>query len=152
MRHVSAPLLVFVGLTVFAPAPFPSARRGQAEALSASLQGSWEVVKFTRSLGGGKYEIRDTPTTHVVVRGDRWIMMSGQEDSGGFRIRVDATRRPAWIDFVADSGGALVSVGTLRRDCDTLRLLYVEGDAAMRPATFENAPAGCLRAEFKRKR
>src|SRR5205085_2341701 len=113
--------------------PFPSSRRSRVEILLASLESIWSVETFTRSVGGDRYEVMGWSDSQITIAGHRWVCLRGRESSGNYRFRIDASRRPAWIDFLADSDGIIVSSGIIRRVGDTLELLHFEGSQGRRP-------------------
>src|SRR5438045_3648411 len=95
-------LLALIGLTAFAPVPFPKRDRRAGDALDLKeLQGYWRVEKAEKT-DKGTYRVVPDPVTHILIEKDTWVFMQGKgKRSNEYRILVDSTRKPVWFTFRA---------------------------------------------------
>jgi uncharacterized protein (TIGR03067 family) len=159
MARTGLALIVLVGLTAFAPAPFPTReRRGESNtAISvARFQGKWKVETFEVYEQGGQKR-RSGFIDRVIVKDDLWIL-SHQDDRphGSYRIAI-RPGKPATIDFYsfaqkgqARGGDKLECFGLIRRDGDTVQILYTYAEGKTRVTSFDNPPANWWLMTLKR--
>jgi uncharacterized protein (TIGR03067 family) len=144
-------LAVLVGLTAFAPAPFPKKGRpfGEDPLDLKRLQGTWKVVKVEK-ISNGKYQIVRDPVTHVLIQDDQWVFMHGKgKRSTEYRILVDPSKRPAWCTFRGKNQATGGTEGLIRRRPeDRIQVLYRWGHP--RPGNFEKPPSGSWAITLKR--
>jgi uncharacterized protein (TIGR03067 family) len=151
MCRVLTGLLTVCFLTAFAPAPFPrSPRRGGGEEINLqSFQGTWRAVKLEGiEQNGGKREI-PWGIAAVRVQDDLWTFLNkGDTENAKYRLDIDGTKKPSTIDFYSDGtprrnqGGKPSMVGIMRRQGDTVHILYYSTGAEKRPQNFDNPPVG----------
>jgi uncharacterized protein (TIGR03067 family) len=130
-------VLAVMCLTAFAPAPFPRPRREREETDLNRIQGTWRIIDRYQWVGDQKTKPPAT-TTHIRIAGENWFSKTGQNESGGWRIRVDPTKKPCHIDWV-NANGQPSYVGLVRRRGDVIEVMY--HSVPDRPASFEAPPA-----------
>jgi uncharacterized protein (TIGR03067 family) len=124
VRRVVLSLLAVLGVTAFAPAPFPRTERRGAEArldLNA-IQGVWAAVSID-VMQDGKLQRIPWGVRRIYVRKDRWGF---DQDGGDYYVTLNASRRPVTIDFRTAPGekGQTAISGVLRLQGDTLQIVY----------------------------
>jgi uncharacterized protein (TIGR03067 family) len=133
-------LVGLVGMTAFAPAPFPK-RRPEPPALDEKgFQGTWKLVRKYQCHGAQK-QLRPPNvggTAYIRINGNTWTSMT-QKVAGGsdWRIAVDFSKQPCTIDWLSAAGQVSYS-GLARRKGDTVEVMYYSG--TRRPASFDNTP------------
>jgi len=107
-------LLVLLGLTAFAPAPFPrTQRRGERDEITLkTFQGRWRVAKVELTTDGGTLVPYLAMTaTHVRITHDRWTFMDGGREGGSRAVALDHGNNPPllsmsdWPDVVGHQLG-----------------------------------------------
>src|SRR5262249_10919147 len=142
--------LILVALTLcaalaFAPAPLPKPDRGSSrpEITLESFQGLWCASSMVITRGNGRVEPHPYSWSHARVVNDRWTFMTKGREGGTLFISIDATRKPALMNFYHEAEKKEVhGVGLLRRHNGKVQLMYRWGGEQGRPPTFETAPAG----------
>jgi hypothetical protein len=134
-------LLVLLGLTAFAPAPFPkSGRRGQGDEITLqTFQGRWRVVNMQSSRGNGQHTPYAWNVTHIKITNKTWEFLSGNDAGGGsgLIISVDPGKKPAHLNFYnRGSENNVYGVGLIRRHEGKVQVIYTWGNESVRP-TFE---------------
>jgi uncharacterized protein (TIGR03067 family) len=132
-------LLVLLGLTAFAPAPFPkSGRRGQSDEITLqSFQGSWRVTNMQSSRGNGQHTPYNWNVTHIRVTNNRWEFVSGNAGGNFLTLSIDPARKPAHLNFYNGPTDKNVhGVGLIRRHEGKVQVIYTWGNETVRP-TFE---------------
>ena len=152
MRRFLVGVAALVGLTAFAPAPFPRPWRGEStETTLQTLQGTWCVTAFLISRAGDPVTYSSS-TTHVRVRGDEWAFVGGGEVR--YAIAVNGARRPATIDFyngpVSDKE-PIQGRGIIRRKGDALEVVY-QWRSESRATSFERPPHGQYLLKLRREK
>jgi uncharacterized protein (TIGR03067 family) len=142
VRRVVLALLAVLGVTAFAPAPFPRTERRSAEArldLNA-IQGVWAAVSID-VMQNGKLRRISWGVRRIYVRKGVWGF---DQDGSGFYVTLNASRRPVTIDFRSAPGekGQTAISGVLRLQGDTLQVLYVFTQPDTRPTQFEHVRDG----------
>src|SRR5262245_1403460 len=120
-------LVALAGLTAFAPAPLPRARRDRGPDLDlARFQGLWQTVRFETVRANGPTADPSWDATQVRVQGDRWTYLERGQLNASWRIRIDATRSPATIDFfhLSDRGTVPTMIGLIRRKEGRIEILF----------------------------
>jgi uncharacterized protein (TIGR03067 family) len=150
-------VLVLLGLTAFAPAPFPRAARApRGNGLSLEgLQGQWSVVKVQTTRSRGPHTDSGTSLDHVRIAGDRWSFVYGRQARSNdvhYTIRVDARAQPPQLDFfhVGAKDAKPYGQAILKRQGDVVQIMYTWGGA--RAASFEAPPDGHWLITLKRAR
>jgi uncharacterized protein (TIGR03067 family) len=137
VRQIALALMIVLGLTAFAPAPFPRAERraGKDRLDLDAIQGVWEAVSIDEMRDGRLHRV-SWPVRRIYVRGKRWGF---DQDGGGFYVTLDASRRPSTIDFRDGPGqnGPTGISGVLRWHEGTLQMLYVFTQPETRPTQFD---------------
>lgn len=117
----------------FAPAPFLAPKPGSARADLKALQGEWEAV---RSSGVPHEVLAENPQTDVFV-GDRLLVYYGKRLAIRWKVRLDPTRGPKWMDLMEDGEPPVFSVYRLEGDTlTTATWCKLDGPPA-RPVDFE---------------
>jgi uncharacterized protein (TIGR03067 family) len=142
VRRVVVALLAVLGVTAFAPAPFPRAeRRGAGPRLDLNaIQGVWTAVSIDE-MRGGKLQRISWGVRRIYVRQGVWGF---DQDGSGFYVTLNASRRPVTIDFRSAPGenGQTAISGVLRLHGDTLQMLYVFTQPDTRPTRFDRLRDG----------
>jgi uncharacterized protein (TIGR03067 family) len=127
-------------LTAFAPAPLP--RRGRASEKDsvalAALIGTWRATSL-RQTGPGQAPVGRGGIDSVRISATQWIFNPGRGPTT-YDLRIDHTRKPAEIDMMYVGQKEPYGRGIIKRDGNTLRIVYNWG--AQRPAGFDNQPGG----------
>jgi uncharacterized protein (TIGR03067 family) len=141
-------LFALVGLTAFAPAPFPRPpRRGDANEISvATFQGTWRVASMRYSSKDGKHRPYSWSITHVRVDNRTWTFVDKNGgSSASYTITIDNTMKPAaHLDFWSGEpqiGGRAPGGGIIRKKGNVVEIIYVFG-GSNRPISFEQPPDG----------
>jgi uncharacterized protein (TIGR03067 family) len=137
--RIGLALLVLIGLTAFAPAPFPkSGRRGQSDEITLqSFQGRWRVTNMQSSRGNGQHVPYNWNVTHIRVTSNRWEFVSGNAGGSFMTISIDPARKPAHLNFYNGPADKNVhGVGLIRRHEGKVQVIYTWGNETVRP-TFE---------------
>ena len=158
-------IIVALCLTAFAPAPLP--RRARAEDRYAidlnSFRGTWAVVsmEIVRAGGPPHTKLNDwgeevkSGTTGVRVEGNRFTYLGWSGTGGSYRVAIDASRQPARIDWFTDpnerQGEVPGMLGLIRRDGDTVVILYYSTNPERRPTKMEDPPEGWWILTLRRK-
>jgi uncharacterized protein (TIGR03067 family) len=140
--------LAVVVLAGFAPAPFPRPVRRADEGLRLSkLQGSWQCVNQYLAVRDGVLA-RNRAVREVSIEDDRWTFRSDRLGSVSYRIVVNVHQTPATLDFFRGQQKSPHGTGILRREGNTLHLLFIwDGE---RPESFERPPSGAYLLELRR--
>lgn len=151
MRRLAVALIATLGLTAFAPAPLPKpARRDAGEQINLqSFQGTWRSVKLEQiEQGGGKREI-PWNIAAVRIQDDLWTFINtGETENAKYWLLIEGTKRPPTIDFYTqragqgNQAGKPYMVGILKRQGDTVYILYFSTNPENRARSFENPPVG----------
>src|SRR5262249_3353813 len=116
--------MVVVGLTAFAPAPFPRPRRAAAPEITvAALQGRWRLVAVSGATEG-KFVPIGTGVTGVRITETDWAFLRGDVPSRVVRLAIDPRTNPAQLTFYNLEGGGVVGVGLIRRHEAGVQVLY----------------------------
>jgi hypothetical protein len=142
-------LLALLGLSAFAPAPFPrSSRRGdQAELTLTAFQGRWRVTKWQGSRASGQHHLYLAQSiTHVRVKGGRWEFLGSSDDVvSDYAISVLPQGTISHLDFHADDvHGTRVGSGLIRRQGAGIQVIYRWGADKERPAFEPPAEGGWI--------
>jgi hypothetical protein len=139
-RRLGFALLVLLGLTAFAPAPFPkSGRRGQEHEITLqSFQGRWRVTNMQSSRANGQHTPYNWNVTHIKITDNSWEFVSGNAGGGGngLIISIDPSRKPAHLNFYNRGSDNVYGVGLIRRHEGKLQVIYTWGGENVRP-TFD---------------
>jgi uncharacterized protein (TIGR03067 family) len=139
-------LLALLGLTAFAPAPFPQPqRRGQQPEITLkSFQGTWRIREWRAARNDTGYLPGTQSITHVRITEDRWAFLPNNDDGAGLTISIDHTKKPAQLTFYQPSNPKreIHGVGLIRRQGTRVQVLYCWGGEESRPLTFEPPPEG----------
>jgi hypothetical protein len=136
-------LLALTGPLAFAPAPLPRREHGRADEISlACLQGNWRVTSFHSSRVGQLVPV--TGAIRIDVAEDCWIFADEHREAPPLFISVDATRRPARLNFRDRRGQdqPVSGAGLVRRYGPGVQVICRWGDEAGRPVAFDPAPDG----------
>jgi uncharacterized protein (TIGR03067 family) len=142
VRRVVVSLVAVLGVTAFAPAPFPKTERRNAEpplGLNA-IQGVWAAVSIDE-MQNGKLQRISWGVRRIYVRKDVWGF---DQDGSGYYVTLNSSRRPVTIDFRSSPGenGQTAISGVLRLQGDTLQMLYVFTQPDTRPTQFDRLRNG----------
>lgn len=103
-----------------------------AQAVSAELEGRWQVVSAVDSgRAAPPEEIREIVFTIT----SREISYSVGEKRRGWEYEVDASRKPKWIDLTS---GGRTALGIYELRGDELKICYPEGRPGERATAFES--------------
>jgi uncharacterized protein (TIGR03067 family) len=143
--RLATALLVLLGPTAFAPAPFPkNARPGSEPEVSLkSLQGRWRIVSIYRTHSDGGLQREEASTvTHVRVRGSRWVFLPLHDTDYRLEVAIDHAKRPAQLTFYQPGAAKKTpyGVGLIRRQGSQIQILYNWGGEGVRPKAFDPAP------------
>ena len=141
-------LLVLCGPTAFAPAPMP--RREKSDRHAVSLQrmtGDWHVESMWRYGPNGRIAYHIDAWKEIRIHDGQWRFCYAPEVSrvgAVYHLAIDASSKPAAIDFVRPGEKQAWMAGIVRFKDDKLEVLY-QPHARERPKSFENPPEGfCL--------
>src|SRR5262245_45045867 len=144
VRMLFVALVALVGLTAFAPAPFPKAdRRGERGLVTLqSLQGNWRVVSFG-SIGQNGQLRHVLWFQHVHVRGNHLRYVVQGKEQNPIYVTVDGGKqRPAAIDFYPQDPKSVqdrpTMVGIVGRDGGRMKILYYWTTPENRARSFES--------------
>src|SRR5947209_1901615 len=90
-------LVVLIGLTAFAPVPFPKAKKKSGP---GGLQGTWVVER--RENGSGKALPKMDYKMLVRIEGDKWSFLrivDGKKSNGPTYTVVLDKSNPTWLDL-----------------------------------------------------
>jgi uncharacterized protein (TIGR03067 family) len=133
------------GLTAFAPAPLPRARRARGPDFDlARFQGLWKVATVETVTRRGKYAEDGWGATQVRVQGDKWTYFERGQRNASYRIRIDPTKAPATIDFfhLDDKEGRPYVFGLIRRKEGGIEILFSSMTLGQRAGSFDAPPLG----------
>ena len=104
------------------------------------LQGSW-ILKSVETKGMELPKDKIVPNV-LVIRGDKFITMSGGKVLAEATFRIDPTKNPKWIDqeFKNKEGKLVVRPGIYELTGDTLRLAFDRD----RPKELKTTPESSL--------
>ena len=155
MRRIGFALFALLGLTAFAPAPFPRAEKpSQKDEVSLKIfQGLWRVTNMQISRAGGRLDPDKALFTHVRVEQDAWTFMVNTVPGNRLLISIDATKKPARLNFYRGAAGQpqeLFGVAIIRRRGDEVQVAYCWNGEDNRPASFDPLPAGLWLVTLRR--
>ena len=139
MFRVPFALLVVMALTAFAPAPLP--RRGARAKDTVSVKelvGVWRATELYNTPNKARLDPVTNGVSHVPITETKWAF--GKQGATGYDLRIDASKNPAEIDFMNSGQTEPYGRGIIRRQGNTIRIIYNWGP--QRPTTFENAGSG----------
>jgi uncharacterized protein (TIGR03067 family) len=142
--RLAVALLVLAGPAAFAPAPFPRSQRRerQPEITLDTFQGRWRVKQMQASHGNGQHSNYDWAVTHIRIRDDRWEFSAGDRIGSEMPISIDASKKPAHLNFYRSTDKLHVrGVGLVRRHGSGVQVIYRWGGENDRP-TFEPPTEG----------
>jgi uncharacterized protein (TIGR03067 family) len=147
MRYrVAAALVVIVGLTAFAPAPFIKPTR---KVPPPRLEGEWEIV----SRNSWKMSPKGTVKSRVRIQPGKWAFV---RDSGGvarttavYHLKVDTSTSPATFDLRHKENDATpYGCGIFEIKGDEMRAAY--SWSASRPDALDSKKAHVYRMVLRR--
>jgi uncharacterized protein (TIGR03067 family) len=142
MRRVIVSIAV-LGLTAFAPAPFPRTERRDADAIDLQrFQGDWKAVSFDEVGPNNQRTAIGLWFKGVRVNGERWSYLSAERNEvQWFRLVLHGDRRPATIDFLRqnDVPGSPYMIGLVRREGRRVTIAYY-WTPTVRAASFVDVP------------
>lgn len=146
-RRFGLALLALIGLTAFAPAPFPrTGRRGQAGEISLrTVQGFWRATSMQVSRAEGQLmpDPEERQYTHVRIIQDRWTFTTGDREGSTLFISINPTNEAVLLNFYKRANkDAVYGVALLSRLGAQVRIAYRWGDETNRPHSFERLPEG----------
>jgi len=148
-------LIVVLGATAFAPAPFPKpARRGDSNSISIeSLQGDWKAVSFDTVAAGDQLNPIGLWFQQVRIKGDRWSYLVNGNEHLSYRLVIGGDKRPAAIDYYEIQGNPERPgmVGIARREGNRVTILYYATGPESRPKAFKGMPSGWWLLVLERK-
>jgi hypothetical protein len=160
MFRVIVALIVLLGLTAFAPAPFPRAARrgGDGDAISLQhFQGKWEHARIEWIEPNGKRrEWQNGGIVAVRVKDDQWIYLSkGDVVNVTYTITVQEGRGATAIDWHSSGLNGQKQppfmLGLIKRDGDTVQILGRMGVSVdQRPKRWNDPPVGWWLMTLKR--
>jgi uncharacterized protein (TIGR03067 family) len=112
------------------------------------FQGLWRATAATSD--GKEYNPDGLKSLQFTVKGDRWTYQNQTDPRNGSSCKLDPSKSPAEIDFVASNHSTKHGIYRFI-DKDTLEICCKRLDAGERPKQF-SAPAGsnCLYMKLKR--
>jgi hypothetical protein len=134
-------LLAVLGLTAFAPAPFPRTQRQgpSPEITLQTFQGRWRITSLVTSCANGQHVPFSWPATHVRISGNRWDFLNNDSLIDSRNLSIDPKKKPAHLNFTDD---VRKGVGLIRRQGAQVQVMYTWGDEASRANSFEPPPDG----------
>jgi len=129
LRRVFAGLVVVALVAGFAPAPKKKLKDTDPKA----LEGTWEVVITAATGKKGKKGPPSTVKRQVVIDKGTWTFQTpdGKLPTAKYKMTVDASKKPAWLDLERDTSGRKFKViGIYEITGDTLKFRYVPGVSA----------------------
>jgi uncharacterized protein (TIGR03067 family) len=74
------------------------------------------------------------------IDGARWLRPKRR--TGEYRLKLDATKDPKWVDLSAERLGDRTLKGIYRLDGDKLTICYAYDPDSPRPTEFKTMPGG----------
>src|SRR5262245_42128730 len=143
MARVLFSLVTLIGLTAFAPAPFPRTERRDPNGIDLQrFQGDWKAISFDEIGPNGQRTAIQLWFLGVRVNGERWNYLSAEwKEIQGFRLVMNG-RRPTTIDFLRqeDTPARPYMIGLIRREGRRVTIAYYWMPTE-RAASFESVPA-----------
>ncbi len=132
-----------LGLTAFAPAPFP--RPDRKDDLKG-LSGTWTVTRY--DMGGTAVGLAGT--MKVKIEGNKWsflrVTAAGTMPSTSYTFTLDAKKDPRLIDLTRTGPGLAAGNNKLmgiyrfeHKDRDKVQVVFHTFGVAKRPAGFDGA-------------
>lgn len=116
MRRSGVPLAVFVlafaGTTAGAPAPFPKKERATE---ATALLGTWKQV-FSGQEGKDRSEAELPFRNHWVITDSTITIFIRKQSGGGWKYRIDPSKKPATLDLTVVGGDTYPSIYQLEGD------------------------------------
>jgi uncharacterized protein (TIGR03067 family) len=119
--HVNAFALAAVGLMLLAADGSDDATRKDLE----KLQGAWKVEAAQQA--GKDVAVDKLSMQGLVVEGDKATFKDPKTSDHDATIKLDASKKPATIDFV-NKDGKVLKQGLYQIDGDDLKLAFLSGE------------------------
>jgi uncharacterized protein (TIGR03067 family) len=136
--------LALLGVTAFAPAPFPRPGRvGKNHPLSlGQVQGTWTILKLEITEANGGMRDQGNYLAEVRIDKDRWSFFYRDPNSQPvvYLLSIDPGKNPALLDLTTPGQAKPYGTGIVSRQGNVMRVLYSFGKD--RPASFERRPPG----------
>jgi hypothetical protein len=134
--------LALLGLTAFAPAPFPRPRRSQTDVSVERIQGTWTILKLEMTDGKGGMTAQGDYLKEVRVEKGRWSFIYRNPASAPvvYQLAIDTSRTPAALDLTRPGQARPYGTGIILRQGNLMRVLYSFG--SQRLSSFDRPPAG----------
>lgn len=144
MSRLSLAVLILLGATAFAPAPFPrSSRKGTVETGVAVTQisGVWKIIKLESSTKDGLTTV-NTQLHEVRIENNRWsfVYREARRAPVVYDLSTDPSQKPAPINFMRIGQTQPYGQGLVVRQGNVMKVLYSFG--ASRPARLVPPPPG----------
>jgi uncharacterized protein (TIGR03067 family) len=102
---------------------------------SRKLDGTWKVVEAEKQ--GAKLPEKETMTLKVIIKEGK-ITIKDPDGDVDARLKVDATKKPAAIDFVHGKDEKMAALGIYEFDGSKLKICW-SIDGAQRPKEFASS-------------
>src|SRR5205809_956375 len=100
--------LILLGVTAFAPAPFPRSGRARLAAVAVEqIQGIWTILKLEMTDDKGGMTDQGNYLAEIQIVNQRWnfVYRNPNNQPVGYLLAIDATRTPAAIDLTLQGQG-----------------------------------------------
>lgn len=98
------------------------------------MQGKWKIVRCEQS---GR-EVAQLVGVEDTIDGAKWLRPKRR--TAEYRLKLDQTKDPKWVDLYADRLGDQTLKGIYRLDGDKLTICYAYTPDAPRPTEFKTTP------------
>ena len=105
----------------------------------SDLIGGWRATSLAQTGNPQQRDPASNGVSQVTVTGTQWIF-NKQQNPTTYDLHIDHTRRPAEINFMYVGQKEPYGRGILKREGNTLRIIYNWGSE--RPTGFDNQPGG----------
>jgi uncharacterized protein (TIGR03067 family) len=135
MSRISFALLAVMALTAFAPAPLPRRDARIRDSLSVKdLLGVWRATELYNTPNKALLDPAANGVGHVTISDAKWVF--GRQNGTTYDLKIDPSKNPAEIDFMYVGQQDPYGRGIIRRQGNTIRVIYNWGN--QRPTAFEN--------------
>lgn len=128
-------MLIVTLLSLLLAQTSPTAPADNAKKLLDQIQGSWRVVTFNGQ------DVPASAEAYLVFKGDKYEQWTNNSVGERGSLKLDASTKPALIDFVITEGNdaGKVQLGLVDITGDTLSLAFAAPGSATRPKTPADA-------------
>jgi uncharacterized protein (TIGR03067 family) len=135
-------LLALLGLTAFAPAPFPKPPKDDLKRLA----GVWAVDRYER----GGSSLRSTKAKmRLRITGNNWEFMRDTQVTASYVATLDPKAKPPSLNLSGKPGEML---GIYRLDRDQFEMVFNHFGVRERPSSFDKTGQSSYRLVLKREK